>query len=185
MNLIVNAAEAVVGNGEIVITTQQVVRHQPGGSAPRACAQLTVRDDGAGISPASIADVFESGYSTKTADHSGLGLATVHQIVEHFKGSIELETSTHAGTSIRIYLPLCQDRRRRPAHRALGIERRALVVVDGGATRTARAEERVRRRDCRCPRKRVDTTPGTDDLSEHWLEKVAVGVVGSVQAPPR
>ena len=34
MNLIVNAAEAVVGNGEIVITTQQVVRHQPGGSAP-------------------------------------------------------------------------------------------------------------------------------------------------------
>ena len=98
MNLIVNAAEAIVGNGEIVITTQQVVRHQPGGSAPRACAQLIVRDDGAGISPASIADVFESGYSTKTADHSGLGLATVHQIVEHYKGSIELETSTHAGT---------------------------------------------------------------------------------------
>jgi signal transduction histidine kinase len=111
MNLIVNAAEAIVGSGEITLTVQQVVRHQPGSTSPRACAQIIVRDDGTGISPTSIADVFEPGFSTKPGEHSGLGLATVHQIVELYKGSIELESSTGDGTTIRICLPLHQDGR--------------------------------------------------------------------------
>jgi signal transduction histidine kinase len=109
MNLIVNAAEAIVGSGEITLTVQQVVRHQPGSTAPRACAQIIVRDNGVGISSTSIADVFEPGFTTKPGEHSGLGLATVHQIVELYKGSIELESSSGDGTTIRICLPLHQD----------------------------------------------------------------------------
>ncbi|MDP9465497.1 MAG: ATP-binding protein, partial [Actinomycetota bacterium] len=72
MNLIVNSAEAIDGSGEISITVQEVVKYRPGGSPPLACAQLTVRDDGAGISAVSIADVFEPGFSTKPDEHSGL-----------------------------------------------------------------------------------------------------------------
>ena len=109
MNLIVNAAEAIVGSGEITLTVQQVVRHQPGSATPRACAQIIVRDDGTGISPTSIADVFDPGFSTKSGEHSGLGLATVHQIVELYKGSIELESSSGDGTTVRICLPLHHD----------------------------------------------------------------------------
>ena len=142
MNLIVNSAEAIAGSGEISITVQEVVKYRPGGSPPLACAQLTVRDDGAGISAASIADVFEPGFSTKPDEHSGLGLATVQHIVERLHGLIELESSNPRGTSVRISLPLNQEpRRESPVRTDDDGGRRGLTVVADRETQNALAEE--------------------------------------------
>ena len=143
MNLIVNSSEAIAGTGEITITVKHVVRYQPGDSLPLACAQLTVRDNGTGISAASIAEVFEPGFSTKPGDHSGLGLATVQQIVEHLDGTIELESSNRQGTSIRIRLPLHEDRRESTSLGERDSECRAPQVVDDRESRTALAEEEL------------------------------------------
>lgn len=110
MNLILNATESIGGGeGKVKITIDRVVRYQPGGLPPIACAQLTVCDDGAGISSGSVAEIFEPGFSTKAGEHSGLGLTTVHQIVERLNGSVELESSMREGTSIRIRLSLHED----------------------------------------------------------------------------
>jgi signal transduction histidine kinase len=110
MNLTLNSTESIGGSeGKVKITIDKVVRYQPGGAPPMACAQLTVCDDGAGISRAAVAEVFQPGFSTKAGEHSGLGLSTVHQIVERLNGSIELESSLREGTSIRIRLLLQED----------------------------------------------------------------------------
>jgi signal transduction histidine kinase len=44
--------------------------------------------------------------STKGGDHAGLGLRIVHRLVGELKGSIDVRTSTGAGTTFTVHLPL-------------------------------------------------------------------------------
>jgi signal transduction histidine kinase len=121
MNLVVNATEAIDGTGCITVTCEQVVWQQPG-STPRAIAVLTVADDGSGIPDEAAGMIFESGFSTKGDDHSGLGLATVCRIVERWGGSIDVQSTPGKGTTVRVELPLHQDARRA-----------VVVIADDGA----------------------------------------------------
>jgi two-component system sensor histidine kinase PilS (NtrC family) len=67
-------------------------------------AELTVRDRGPGIAPEHRARMFEPFFSTKEGG-TGLGLATVHRIVEEHKGVVELDCPTNGGTAVTIRLP--------------------------------------------------------------------------------
>ena len=66
--------------------------------------EVAVRDQGTGIPPESLEHVFDPFFTTKP-EGSGLGLATVHRIVEEHGGSIRLESLVDRGTTIRIWLP--------------------------------------------------------------------------------
>ncbi len=68
-------------------------------------ARLTVRDRGPGIPLEHRARIFEPFFSTKQGG-TGLGLATVHRIVEEHKGRVELDTPAGGGTAVTIRLPL-------------------------------------------------------------------------------
>jgi two-component system sensor histidine kinase PilS (NtrC family) len=92
-NLLRNAAEAAP-DAPIVVEVR----------GNGAFAKLTVRDRGPGISDEQRARMFEPFFSTKEGG-TGLGLATVHRIVEEHKGAIEIDCPSDGGTAITVRLP--------------------------------------------------------------------------------
>ena len=112
LNLVKNAAEAIVGAdhiaGEIVLTTayQQGMRLAVPGSDHRMHLPLVVavRDNGPGI-PADIrSNLFDPFVSSKTSG-SGLGLALVAKIVSDHGGLIEVDDRP-GRTEFRLHLPM-------------------------------------------------------------------------------
>jgi two-component system nitrogen regulation sensor histidine kinase NtrY len=73
-------------------------------------AQITVRDNGSGISEEAQAKLFTPYFTTKNSG-TGLGLAMTRQMVESWGGNISYETEADVGTTFIIRLPL-----RIPAH---------------------------------------------------------------------
>jgi two-component system sensor histidine kinase AtoS len=70
--------------------------------------EIAIADTGVGIPPEVLERVFEPFFTTKRAG-SGLGLPTVHRIVENHGGSLALESRTGAGTTVRVRLPAARD----------------------------------------------------------------------------
>jgi two-component system, cell cycle sensor histidine kinase and response regulator CckA len=113
LNLVLNARDAMPAGGQIAIETAgcqvQVLAERGRASEPTLfpCALLTVADQGGGMDAATRAHLFEAFFTTKTADKgSGLGLATVHDIVTRHGGLIHVDSACGRGTRITILLPL-------------------------------------------------------------------------------
>jgi two-component system sensor histidine kinase PilS (NtrC family) len=66
--------------------------------------ELSISDTGEGIPEALQAEVFEPFFTTKE-EGTGLGLATVHSIIERHGGELLLESRLGLGTTFRIRLP--------------------------------------------------------------------------------
>jgi signal transduction histidine kinase len=103
MNLIVNAVEAIEGDGKIVITTSQT---------PESF-QISVRDSGAGIPAAIQSKIFDPFFTTKPIGKgTGLGLAISYGIIQDHRGSIEVTSAEGAGTEFTVRIPLNLESRR-------------------------------------------------------------------------
>ncbi|MCC6408819.1 MAG: response regulator [Planctomycetes bacterium] len=111
VNLIVNARDALPKGGRIVVATRNLEltdERRAGFStlAPGAYVELSVRDDGVGMDPATQARLFEPFFTTKPRGKgTGLGLATVHGIVTAAGGAVAVESSLGRGSTFRIALP--------------------------------------------------------------------------------
>jgi two-component system, NtrC family, sensor kinase len=68
--------------------------------------RVIVSDQGAGLSPATQARVFQPFYTTKKSGGTGLGLAISRDIVQRHGGSISLSTRPGGGAEARVELPL-------------------------------------------------------------------------------
>ncbi|MGZ4371527.1 MAG: PAS domain S-box protein [Gaiellaceae bacterium] len=99
-NLAVNARDAMPDGGRLVIEVAAAPPEAP------SDAKLTVTDTGSGMSEEVAARVFEPFFSTKGADGSGLGLATVHGIVTQSGGRIMVDSTLGHGSTFSVYLPL-------------------------------------------------------------------------------
>ncbi|PWU20848.1 MAG: hypothetical protein C5B50_03010 [Verrucomicrobia bacterium] len=114
LNLMVNAAEAMGGHGQLTIQAQAqksstdnalVLRPTP---APEY-VQLSVKDSGPGIAPEIRARIFEPFFTTKTVGTSpgtGLGLSTVYTIAQEDGLGLGMETAVAKGTTFRLWLPI-------------------------------------------------------------------------------
>ncbi len=100
LNLAVNARDAMVDGGELIVQTEIV--HRGSGAEIR----LTVTDTGMGMSPDVCENIFEPFFTTKEMGHgTGLGLATVHGIVEQSGGTIEVRSEVNVGSSFVLHFP--------------------------------------------------------------------------------
>lgn len=75
-------------------------------------ATLQVRDTGIGIPEDAIQKLGEEFYRAENARESdisgtGLGLATVKQLVSNFNGQLAIESTVGEGTTFRVMLPVC------------------------------------------------------------------------------
>lgn len=97
MNLLVNAAQAIEGQGTISVKT-----YTEGESA-----MVEIRDTGKSIPEADLPRIWDAGFTTKPAGvGTGLGLAIVAKIIQDHEGGVEVESRVGQGTVFRIRLPL-------------------------------------------------------------------------------
>ena len=103
-NLVVNARDAMPGGGRLTVATSR--RRVGLATAELAVGDyvvLAITDEGHGMSPETLARVFEPYFTTKsTAQGSGLGLATVYGIVKQSGGTIEVASEEGRGTSFTV-----------------------------------------------------------------------------------
>ena len=104
MNLVVNARDAMPDGGDVLIETSQLLdaRTMP------AAVRLAVVDHGMGMTRAVADRACEPFFTTKapaTVSGTGLGLATVHRIVEEAGGRLSIRSEPGAGTTVRVDLP--------------------------------------------------------------------------------
>jgi len=101
LNLVTNAVDS--GSKEGVSLT--VRRSPPSGQALR-CVEIIVQDQGKGIPPEDLQNIFEAFYTTKEQGRgTGLGLYIVQRIVSEWKGMIDVESVPGEGTKFRLSLP--------------------------------------------------------------------------------
>ena len=137
-NLIRNAVEAFAGNGEVVVKSAKVDVQEPRSGyevVPAGqYATLSVSDDGVGIEPHELGQVFEPFFTKKRAKEtsgSGLGLSIVHGVVKEHEGFIDVTSTPGVGTTICLYFPLVDGaERREPVLAAPRGNARILIVDD-------------------------------------------------------
>ena len=101
MNIIVNAAEAIHGNGTLTITTSP--------APDRKTVYVEFTDTGEGIPEENFNRIFDPFFTTKEVGKgTGLGLATSYGIVEDHGGKISVKSKVGEGTTFTIELPIHQ-----------------------------------------------------------------------------
>ena len=97
MNLLVNAAHSISGNGLITLATTQV----------EDTIEICVTDSGCGISPENMTKIFEPFFTTKEAGKgTGLGLAISADIVRKHGGELLVRSEVGKGTIFTVRLPV-------------------------------------------------------------------------------
>jgi PAS domain S-box-containing protein len=111
LNLLVNAIEAVGGNKgdkHVSITTKNVkLEENPGAMEnfkPGNFVEISVSDNGPGISEEIMGHIFEPFYSKALGAHRGLGLAIVDLAAKEHGGAVKVSTS-ESGSVFTVYLP--------------------------------------------------------------------------------
>jgi PAS domain S-box-containing protein len=101
MNIIVNAAEAIHGNGTLTITTFR--------APDRKTVFVEFTDTGEGIPAENFTRIFDPFFTTKEVGKgTGLGLATSYGIIEDHGGKISVKSQVGEGTTFTIELPIHQ-----------------------------------------------------------------------------
>jgi two-component system sensor histidine kinase PilS (NtrC family) len=102
-NLILNAAQASPPGSPITVrgATAESVPGQP------ERVRIEVEDRGVGIPPEEIERTFEPFFTTKPKG-TGLGLATVHRVIEAHGGDVALRSDVGKGTVVSITLEAAQ-----------------------------------------------------------------------------
>lgn len=111
LNLAVNARDAMTGGGTLSLrlrncelAAEQLVGQPDLAAGPYV--ELSVVDEGEGMSPEVLSRAFEPFFTTRqAANASGLGLSMVYGFVKQSGGFVVLDSEVGRGTAVRVYLP--------------------------------------------------------------------------------
>ena len=149
MNLVINARDAMPAGGTISVATSNFDRHNfefEKNFKTDAHVVLTVGDNGCGMNADTKSHIFEPFFTTKGQGRgTGLGLATVLDIVQQSAGDIEVHSEPGRGSTFTIYLPRVAgvlEELGAPADEHIGVRgtETILLVEDEDSVREASAE---------------------------------------------
>lgn len=102
LNLIINARDAIAEKEDGWISIRLSIAENETGMD---CAEIQVEDNGCGIPPERIGNIFNPFQSSKE-NGTGLGLASVRRIVRGHRGECDVQSDVGCGTTFTIRLPL-------------------------------------------------------------------------------
>ncbi|QOY93867.1 CHASE domain-containing protein [Massilia sp. UMI-21] len=106
LNLVINARDAMDGNGRIVLALDNVHVGEDAVLAPGDYVTVAVTDTGHGMPPDVMERAFEPFFTTKPEGKgTGLGLSMAHGFARQSGGDIRLASEPGKGTTVTIYLP--------------------------------------------------------------------------------
>ena len=146
LNLVTNARHATRDGGTVTLHTSRhtvttAEQHIPDLILPGDYAVITVADTGTGIPAEQLPHIFSRGFTTRRdAGGTGLGLATVFEIVHRSGGFLAVDSKVGEGTRIEIHWP------RRPAPGELSVPRSGFALLVEDDPLVSRVAERMLRR---------------------------------------
>ena len=106
LNLVVNAAQAMVPEQNDKAVTLQLVQHKEG---QQTHCSIQVSDNGKGMDSATIEKIFKRNFTTKAnSGGTGIGLSTVQTIIADHGGTIDVSSELGRGTTFSLNLPTCE-----------------------------------------------------------------------------
>jgi two-component system, NtrC family, sensor kinase len=99
LNLITNAMDAVEDETGVITVSVRL-------DTMNRCIVVQVADNGSGIEPEKVGDIFTPFFSSKGHKGTGLGLAVARKVVEEHHGQILVSSEPSSGTTFTINLPI-------------------------------------------------------------------------------
>jgi PAS domain S-box-containing protein len=150
LNVATNAADAMPEGGRLTIHLEPATPDEKQMAVqewgvPGHYVVLSVTDNGCGMTPETLARIFEPYFTTKPADRgSGLGMAMVYGLMKQHLGYVLVNSTLGAGTEVRLYFPVSAHAVETASPEARPVrshERQTILVVEdqeavrGAATR--------------------------------------------------
>jgi PAS domain S-box-containing protein len=116
MNLVVNARDAMPDGGTITVETGLVAAADAPAAVHVAAPTdrfvvIVVRDTGKGMDAETMGRIFDPFFTTKEIGRgTGLGLATVHGIMQQSGGAVAVDSTVGVGSVFRVFLPSLDER---------------------------------------------------------------------------
>jgi PAS domain S-box-containing protein len=109
MNLAINARDAMPHGGTLTITSGNVLLDgelaQQQRLGPGEYVELSVRDTGIGMDPATLERIFEPFFTTKPGTGTGLGLSSAYGLIAAMGGALTVASQPTRGSAFTIHLP--------------------------------------------------------------------------------
>ncbi|WP_457584656.1 response regulator [Ensifer canadensis] len=110
LNLFVNASDAMIGGGTIVVSAEENGSSRPDTLPAGRYIRISVSDNGEGMDEATAARAAEPFFTTKgQGKGTGLGLSMVQGLAAQSGGILNLSSIKGEGTSVSLWLPIAEN----------------------------------------------------------------------------
>jgi ligand-binding sensor domain-containing protein/signal transduction histidine kinase/DNA-binding response OmpR family regulator len=136
-NLISNSCKSMKESGTIsvLVKIKELVHPaNPSDSGEKTSdIVITIKDDGPGLSPSKLKQIFQPFYSDDISgiQSSGIGLSLVKSLVKYLNGHIDVRSSEKKGTKFTIQLPLIHNPSPNSVRDEIFVENNSSISVDG------------------------------------------------------
>src|SRR5262249_34259738 len=111
LNVVANARDAMPNGGRLALSIEEVVLAADAGKSepalpPGRYVALRIEDAGTGMSPETLARVYEPFFTTQEVGKgTGLGLSQVYGFVQQSGGAVAIDSALGRGTRVSMLLP--------------------------------------------------------------------------------